>query len=119
LTVDLTNPDFYDGDRLVLPRDTIHLHRMKFLWQAAYYEQVAVRNYDDRHRRVTLGILFGADFSDLFEVRGHRRRRRGSSSVERVSDTSVGIRYVGLDRVPRDMTIRFDPQPTRLDASSA
>src|SRR3546814_3622576 len=46
LTADLTNPDFYDGDRLVLPRDTIHLHRMKFVWKAACYERVVIRNYE-------------------------------------------------------------------------
>ena len=32
LTVDLTNPDFYFDDRLVLPKDTLHIVRTLFLW---------------------------------------------------------------------------------------
>jgi glycogen debranching enzyme len=32
LSADLTNPDFFDTAALVLPRDTIHVMRSKFLW---------------------------------------------------------------------------------------
>src|SRR5690606_26639861 len=31
LSVDLTNPDIFDGDRLVLAKDVIHLLRTKFV----------------------------------------------------------------------------------------
>src|SRR3546814_747493 len=89
LTADLTNPDFYDGDRLVLPRDTIHLHRMKFVWKAACYERVVIRNYDDRPRRIRLDVLFDADFHDLFEVRGQKRSRRGRSEERRIGKECV------------------------------
>src|SRR5262252_8561235 len=33
LTVDLTNPDVYFEDHLVLPKDTIHIVRTIFLWR--------------------------------------------------------------------------------------
>jgi len=33
LTVDLTNPDMYFDDRLVMPKDTLHIVRTVFLWQ--------------------------------------------------------------------------------------
>src|SRR3546814_857832 len=119
LTTDLTNPDFYDGGRLVLPRDTIHLHRMKFVWNTACCERVVVRNYDDRPRLIRLRILFDSDFGDLFEVRGQERSRRGSKTIDQPSDSAVTIRYIGLDQVERWTTIRFDPdrKSTRLNSS--
>src|SRR5690349_15859775 len=35
LVVDLTNPDFFEHDRIVLAKDTLHVQRLKFLWNAA------------------------------------------------------------------------------------
>jgi len=34
LTVDLCNPDIYQGNALILPRESLHIRRSKFLWQA-------------------------------------------------------------------------------------
>src|SRR5689334_20964682 len=45
LAVDLTNPDVYSGDRLVISRGTLHLARAKFLWKGACYERLGIRNY--------------------------------------------------------------------------
>ncbi len=35
LTVDLTNPDIYEGDRIVLQKDLIHIVRTLFLWRGS------------------------------------------------------------------------------------
>ena len=32
LTVDLSNPDIYEDGKIVLPRETLHVRRSKFLW---------------------------------------------------------------------------------------
>src|SRR5258707_742677 len=81
LTVDLTNPDIYFDDRLALPKDTLHLHRTIFLWNATLYQRVAVTNHGERSLEMQLTFTFGGDFSDLFEVRGARRERRGVSAA--------------------------------------
>ncbi len=80
LIFDLTNPDLQDeaGAR-VLEHDLIHIRRLRFLWNAACYERLAVRNYDIAPRRVRLGLTFFADFADLFEVRGSHRAARAPS----------------------------------------
>jgi hypothetical protein len=52
LDVDLVNPDLRRGDVIVLPKDTIHVSRMKFLWNAACYEVLAIRNFDEATRTV-------------------------------------------------------------------
>ena len=114
LSADLTNPDFFDGGALVLPRDTIHIMRSKFLWEATCYERLAIRNFDDRPHTINLSFVFEADFADIFEVRGHSRRKRGRFSIA-TDDAAVVFRYTGLDSVKRRTTIQFDPKPDHLD----
>ena len=83
LTVDLTNPDVYVDDHLVLPKDTLHVVRTIFLWRDTAYQRLAIRNHGDRPVDLRLTLLFDSDFADLFEVRGLRRKRRGASPAGR------------------------------------
>src|SRR5215218_8554926 len=82
LTVDLTNPDIYDGERIILQKDLIHIVRTIFLWRGTAYQRIAVQNHGDRAAHIDLTFLFDNDFADLFEVRGARRPRRGTGSSE-------------------------------------
>ena len=118
LTVDLTNPDFYSGRRLVLPKDTLHILRTKFLWQAACYERLAITNFDGVAHAITLGLAIDADFADIFEVRGHKRQLRGERTVT-VGPDQVEFAYTGFDSVTRRTAVRFAPAPDRLDAGGA
>jgi glycogen debranching enzyme len=119
LTCDLTNPDLYEQGRLVLGHDIVHLRRSKFLWNAACFERLAVRNYDDRPRRVRIAVDFAADFADLFEVRGMRRERRGTLHRPQVGGDTVILAYTGLDRRRRETRLRLHPTPTRLGGDGA
>ncbi|HEX6979664.1 MAG TPA: amylo-alpha-1,6-glucosidase [Alphaproteobacteria bacterium] len=119
LVVDLTNPDLMEEGRLALVRDTIHIHRLKFLWEAACYERIAVLNFSEGPQRVRLDLHFAADFADIFEIRGQRRTRRGWNTAERVNPSAASLRYKGLDGVLRETCIRFDPAPSHLDTTHA
>jgi glycogen debranching enzyme len=119
LAVDLTNPDIPLGENEKLPRDTIFLERMKFLWKAVCYERVKIRNYGPVARRVRLDFVFGTDFRDLFEVRGTSRAHRGRDLSPIVSSDRVALRYVGLDDIERQTVLCFKPSPKRLDARVA
>lgn len=114
LDVDLTNPDLIRGDTLELAKDTIHIARMKFLWNAACYEILAVRNFSEEHRRVYLGLQFDADFVDLFEVRGFHRQRRGHVSACVRGTDHVRFDYASLDGIARATELFFEPRPARL-----
>jgi glycogen debranching enzyme len=118
LTVDLTNPDRYRGARLILSRDTLHILRLRFLWRGACYERLVLRNFDNRRRRVRLSFRFACDFADIFEVRGHRRARRGRATVETTADTAT-FTYEGLDGILRRTVLHFDPLPHRLEGNRA
>jgi len=119
LVVDLTNPDFMEDGRLALARDTIHVHRLKFVWEAACYERIAVLNFSEGPQRVRLDLYFAADFADIFEIRGQRRSRRGRHSAACLSCSAVALRYKGLDGILRETRIRFDPAPSHLDTTRA
>jgi glycogen debranching enzyme len=116
LRVDLANPGIPSCG---LRGELVHVNRLMFIWNDACYERVLVRNFDLRPHQVTLSIEFGADFADLFEVRGQHRARRGQVSAERRSESSVAIRYLGLDGVERVTSLAFEPAPTRLDFAAA
>ena len=116
LTCDLTNPDLYDGENLVLEHDLVHIRRSKFIYERICYERIAVRSYADGPQTLELELRFAADFADLFEVRGQRRPQRGTILSPVFSPDSVELAYVGLDNVRRHTLLRFDPPPERCEA---
>ncbi|BBE71931.1 amylo-alpha-1,6-glucosidase [Oharaeibacter diazotrophicus] len=120
LTCDLTNPDLPDPDGLPpLTHGLVHLRRSRFLHRAACHESLAVRNFDVRPRRVEIALAFGADFVDLFEIRGARRLRRGTTAPPLVGADTVALAYTGLDDRTRRTTLRFEPAPDTLAADRA
>jgi glycogen debranching enzyme len=117
LDVDLTNPDLFDphGD-LLLAKDTFHIARAKFLWQACCYELFTITSYSETRRKLRLALDFGADFADLFEIRGYRRSRRGEVSAQVLGPAEVAFYYQSIDGLPRSTRLLFGPQPARLTA---
>ena len=119
LTVDLTNPDIYQGNAIVLPRETLHVRRSKFLWDGTCHERIAVHNFDARAQTCWLSLNFAADFADLFEIRGMQRPARGEITTAVVGGAKTIFRYVGLDQVERRSEMSFEPAPSRLTKNQA
>src|SRR5215208_8293454 len=119
LSVALTNPDIHVGEHDRVARDTISLERTKFVWNAVCYERVSIRNFDHTRRRLRLDVLFDADFRDLFEVRGTKRRRGGRHMAHPHRPDRAEFRYEGLDGIERRTVLSFSPAPKRLDSKRA
>jgi glycogen debranching enzyme len=119
LDVDLTNPDIFTGGELLLSKDTFHVARAKFLWQASCYELFTVASYAERAQRLRLALEFDADFADLFEIRGYRRTRRGAVRAEVRGPAEVAFTYESVDGLPRATTICFSPAPELLEPGRA
>src|SRR5258706_2955046 len=98
LTVDLSNPDIYQGNVIVLPREILHIRRSKFLWQGTCHERIAVRNFDSRPHTCWLTINFPSDFADLFEIRRLQRAKWADLTCVLIVGNEAIFRYVGLDR---------------------
>lgn len=115
MVVDLTNADLHGpGGEVGLQRDSVHVQRFKFLRSTAAYERIRLRSFNGVRARLPIKLEFGADFADLFEVRGEHRKRRGTLMVERLSTDKILFRYSGLDRIERRTLIHFEPAPARL-----
>lgn len=114
LHVDLTNPDIYADDRIALSKDTVHIERAIYLHEGSLHERLAVSNHGAEPVALTLSLAFAGDFTDIFEVRGACRARRGRAWSEVLDDGSVGLYYRGLDDVPRETVLTFEPAPTLL-----
>jgi len=120
LTCDLTNPDLYDpAGRLTLEHDLVHIRRSRFLSNATCFERMAIRNYDARGRHIRLNLAFGADFADMFEVRGTKRKQRGVRSPAEIGPGRVALVYAGLDGRTRVTTLCFNPAPCELSGEQA
>jgi len=119
LAIDLTNPDIFSDQRIVLQKDTLHIVRTTFLWNGTAYQRIAVRNFGDRPVDLRLLIRFDSDFADLFEVRGIHRDRRGVATRMLSGSDQALLSYQGLDGTTRRTRITFDPPPTRLTANAA
>ena len=114
LAVDLTNPDFYDGEQIILQKDLLHIARTIFLWRGTAHQRLQLRNHANHPIALDLTLHFNSDFADLFEVRGIQRTRRGTGSAKVVAPDQVLLSYHGLDGAPRRTRLTFDPAPTRL-----
>ncbi|HET7490985.1 MAG TPA: glycogen debranching N-terminal domain-containing protein, partial [Bradyrhizobium sp.] len=119
LTVDLTNPDVYRQGRIVLQKDMLHIVRTIFLWRGAAYQRIGVQNHSKETASFDLTLHFDNDFADLFEVRGERRSRRGTTTGHVAGPSDVMLEYCGLDEQTRITALHFDPRPTRLSVNAA
>ena len=120
LSCDLTNPEIEaTSEGQELKQDLLHIRRTRFVWNARIFERVAVNNFDTGPRRIQLQLHFSADFSDIFEVRGTKRKRRGVLHDAAVDKDAVTLAYTGLDDRRRETRLAFEPAPDKIEADRA
>jgi glycogen debranching enzyme len=118
-TAHLTNRALPElGDRST-PRGIVHVARTRFVFDGRVHERVDLHNFGGRGVRVPVAFHFASDFSDIFEVRGMRRERRGRELAPQVAADGVQLRYAGLDSVTRACAITFHPPPQALSDDRA
>jgi glycogen debranching enzyme len=105
-----------DGKLLEDPRNFLHVRRRQLV-DDAFRDAITLVNYEQRQVQVAVWLAFDADFADVFEVRGHRRGRRGRLLEPEVGADSVALRYEGLDGLTYLTWIQVRPTPTRIDGT--
>jgi glycogen debranching enzyme len=120
LIVNLTNPDLTEGpETVILPRDSVQIERRCVIFGNALFQHNLIRNFASEHIQLKLEFLVNADFADLFEVRGVRRRKRGDMLEPTAADGQVQFHYKGLDDVERSSSVFFSPRPHNLTVNCA
>jgi glycogen debranching enzyme len=106
-TAHLTNPSMEDARGHSIASGQIVIHRRRFLWHRKLYEALHVQNHSPTGIDTQLWVDVDADFSDVFEIRGMQRRRRGEK-LDLVCDGSgITLSYRGLDGQVRRTSVRF------------
>ncbi len=86
-------------------------------------ERLDLKNTTDRPQSVQLRVGYGADFADMFEVRGMVRAEHGTSSEPIISANSKNIRlsHKGLDgqTVQTDIGLTPHANPIKVEGGSA
>ena len=112
LAIDLTTPDLYEAGTLIVLKGTVHIFRAVLLWQAACHQHFRIVNYSQEPIALAVSLEFGADYADIFEVRGFRRLRRGQDLAPEVIGDRVVLGYQGLDGQTRRTGVSCRPAPT-------
>ena len=116
-TADLANVDVSENEQVVIPRGTLHIVRSRFLWQGVCYDRFNIFNYGLTRIHLPLTVAIGADFADIFEVRGTRRERRGRRLDGEIRKDSILMRYEGLNHLERRTLIECKPAPANISSA--
>jgi glycogen debranching enzyme len=118
---ELTNPE--------LPSEgggTLDRHELAVRWDRvvegggpAVHESLRVHNYGAAPVDVILALTFGADFADVFTVRGLADAPRGQRHPARWAGGVLHLRYDGLDELRRATEIRFFRAPDHAEGGCA
>jgi glycogen debranching enzyme len=112
--IDVTNPDLYEEDEMAVPQQTLNIRRMRAI-AGRVYERIRIKNYNSFPVALDVDLEFGADFADIFEVRGLFRDIRGHYDPPRVEERAAEFSYLGQDDIRRTTRIEFAHKPARLE----
>jgi len=109
----LTNPALITAEGKTMPKESLEVRRQRVI-NESLLETIQVTNFNIFRTTVNLRFDFDADFVDICEVRGEKRRRHGKLCSPVTEKDKVTFKYRGLDGVWRSMEIKFSPAPDQL-----
>ena len=112
--VDLTNPDLYEGDELIVPQQTLNIRRIRTI-NGRLFERVRLKNYNPFPVKVTVEFSLGADFADIFEVRGLIRQTSGHHEPPTTDGRTIEFAYVGIDDTRLRTVVEFGTDPAEVE----
>jgi glycogen debranching enzyme len=119
-TFQLVNPHL-EGPKGAIPRQVLSLRRTRFMYRG-FHERIGVQNCSPYPLEVDLELRFGADFADIFEVRGYHPVPEHGQQVNETTETGFLFEYQGLDDILRRTEVVLYPLPpdaTIADSSAS
>lgn len=111
--IDLAVSDVAFGGSAWDPKHAVHIRRETVV-DGEFLERVTLTNYLYEPLEFWVELALGADFADVFEVRGWLRPRRGQFYAPRMDDQSVLLAYRGLDGRLMRSRVQFSDPPVRF-----
>jgi glycogen debranching enzyme len=109
--IDLAVHDLPFGGNAWDPRNVIHIRRELSL-SDRLIERLSLTSYLRTPLDYWVELEFGADFADIFEVRGWRREARGQYFAPQVEDDAIAFAYRGRDGRLLRSVVRFREPPS-------
>ncbi|HZD69688.1 MAG TPA: amylo-alpha-1,6-glucosidase [Actinomycetes bacterium] len=116
--IDLANQDLTNEEGTVTAvQGTINIRRTRVVHHRLH-ERIRIKNYNATTVTMTVGLTFGTDFADIFEVRGLKRSQRGKLALPKADRRSAVLAYLGQDDVFRETRISFELEPTSIQVEA-
>src|SRR6185312_17321303 len=112
--IDLTNPFLPLPQEQGVYQGVIHVRRQIELHGHQVTQTFLLTSFEPEPVELRVGLKTGADFADIFEVRGMERPKRGEMLPPNLEHDEVVFRYQGLDQIERKTRILLDPPADRV-----
>jgi glycogen debranching enzyme len=118
-TIELTNTDIHQGDRLISKEDIgIRWDRILDDSELRLHEVIAVTNYGDERAEFPLSLSFESEFEDIYAVCGLLKRQYGKEHRPEWKDGVLFFLYDGGDNVHRSLSVSFSPESDKTDGAA-
>jgi glycogen debranching enzyme len=111
--IDLTNPYIERRGDTPLYQGTLALRRTLGIQGPQATQTFTLTSFESRPITIRLGLKMGADFKDIFEVRGLRSSEGSEPRQPTLTTAEAVFSYHGRDNVERETHITFDPPADR------
>ena len=121
MVVELMNPDLNVGTGELIQKGLLHVFRAKLLWNDTLHEHIRIANYGLDPVSVTLSMDMDADYADIFEIRGFKRKCRGTLLARELdgSRLTLGYRFLDLGTVSTPLALDGTPAGDYTSALTA
>lgn len=116
--VDLTLTDYGLGGFLDDPQNFLHVRRRQLV-EDIFVEHISLTNHLRRAVDLPVELRLGADFVDIFQVRGARRARRGRHLPPQIGPDHILFGYLGVDGELYRTLVRLQPTPSEITPGGA
>jgi glycogen debranching enzyme len=97
-----------------LPENTVHIRRQQLISGEVFFDRFTFLNFNQNAVSLSVELLFDADFADVFEVRGIKRKVHGQFYRPIQHGNCLIFVYRGLDSTLRQTVIEMSPSPTHM-----
>ncbi|MGA7731771.1 MAG: glycogen debranching N-terminal domain-containing protein [Chloroflexia bacterium] len=109
-TLQFANRVFKLENGTLILKQTVSIRRTRFISEGLH-DRFVFTNYNRFPVALNMKLTFGADFRDIFDLRGFARKKWGRRKAPVWQDGVLTLGYESMDEIERQTIITFDSQP--------